>query len=73
MQYLLYAIRKENKVTQKQMAGLLNIHVNTYREKEKGLSQFNQDEMFMIADFFGKGVQDIFLPREHQIGNKENV
>ena len=65
MQHKLYALRKSKDInmTTKDMASLLNIHVNTYREKEQSKSAFNLDEMFLIADCFDMNMHDIFIPR----------
>lgn len=52
MQYLLDSIRRSKKITQEDMAKLLNIDVRTYQNKEKGVTQFKQNEMFIIAKFF---------------------
>lgn len=62
MQYLLESIRRSKKVTQEDMATLLNIDVRTYQNKEKGVTQFKQNEMFIIAKFFNKKIDEIFLP-----------
>lgn len=62
MQYLLDSIRRSKKITQEDMAKLLNIDVRTYQNKEKGVTQFKQNEMFIIAKFFNKKIDEIFLP-----------
>ena len=70
MQTILYELRKEVKhVTQKEVADYLGISVNTYRNKEKGSSEFTQDEMFLLSSYFNMPIHKIFLPRKHQIGN----
>jgi putative transcriptional regulator len=68
MQTNLIIWRKENGVTQQQMAQLLGITQKQYSLKERGKAQFTLDEMFEIAKFVGKSVDQIFLPRTHQNG-----
>lgn len=70
MQSKLYALRKENGIDQTEMARKLGIARNTYMRKEKGQNEFTQDEMFKTASIFGKKIDDIFLPRKYQNGNK---
>lgn len=71
MQIVLYDLRKNHKkMTQQQIADYLGIAVQTYRLKEKGEFEFTQDEMFIIAELFNKGIDEIFLPRKHRNGNK---
>lgn len=69
MQILLYKLRKQSNLTQNVMGDILNINPKTYGSKERGESEFTQDEMFKLADYFGKKIDDIFLPRCHRFGN----
>jgi putative transcriptional regulator len=69
MQLLLYKIRKHHRLTQSDMANILNICSNTYGSKERGEYEFTQDEMFILADYFCKKVDEIFLPRCYRFGN----
>lgn len=62
MQGNLIVIRKENGDTQKKLADLLGIDEGTYRRKELGKSQFNLQEMFAVADYYNRSVDQIFLP-----------
>lgn len=71
MQYLLFKKRKENRMTQEDMANLLGISRNSYGKKERGEVPFDQDEMFTISNHFEENMDKIFLPRKFQIGNKE--
>lgn len=72
MQIKLWNLRKnEKRWTQKEVADYLGITVTSYREKEKGRTAFNSDEMFALSELFNKPIDDIFLPRKHQNGNKE--
>lgn len=70
MHWELIKLRKINKVSQKRMADLLNIHTNTYASKENGDVDFNLEEIFIIAAFFNKRIEEIFLPRN--IRNTDN-
>lgn len=64
MQVLLYQLRKEADMTQKELAEKLGISETAYRQKEKGQRAFSQDEMFFLSGFFHKPLQEIFLPRK---------
>lgn len=71
MQSKLYALRKDNGITQEEMANKLGISCGRYGKKERGSAQFTQDEMFEISNMFNLGLDDIFLPRTHsKIGSK---
>lgn len=65
MQWNLIRERKTKKETQEDVAKLLGISKETYRLKEKGVQQFKADEMFVLADHFGKELSEIFLPSEY--------
>lgn len=71
MQLKLYDLRKNYKhMTQEDVANYLGISSKTYREKEKGLVPFNQDEMFALSKLFNLSIDTIFLPRKFQDGTK---
>lgn len=61
MQEKLILLRKRNKVTQKEIANLLNISPKTYSLKEMGKVQFKQNEMYSIAKFFNEDINNIFF------------
>ncbi|WP_200411456.1 helix-turn-helix transcriptional regulator [Virgibacillus salexigens] len=61
MQCKLAGIRKYNNLTQKDMADLIGVELRTYVNKEKGVSQFKLNEMFIISRKFGKSIEEIFL------------
>lgn len=61
--YLLQA-RKEAGLTQAELANLLGISTTSYGDKERGIKEFTQDEMFFLSKFFNKNLQEIFLPRK---------
>lgn len=62
MQFLLEAIRRSKKESQEDIAKLIGVDVRTYQNKEKGITQFKQNEMFLIAQHFNKKIDEIFLP-----------
>lgn len=62
MQALLYKARKEAGLSQKEMAEKIGVSEATYRAKELGKVDFKSTEMFEIAGFFNKGIEEIFLP-----------
>lgn len=62
MQYLLEAVRRSRKESQGALAKLINVDVRTYQNKEKGVTQFKQNEMFIIAKHFKRKVDELFLP-----------
>ena len=73
MQLVLFDIRKNQKdMTQQEVADYLGISIQTYRAKEKGRYEFTQDEMFALSELFDKDIQEIFLPRTHQFGNRKS-
>lgn len=51
-----------NRLTQQDMAELIGVDKRTYVNKEYGVTQFKANEMFLIAQRFGKGIEEIFLP-----------
>ncbi|HGK1753356.1 TPA: helix-turn-helix transcriptional regulator [Streptococcus pneumoniae] len=68
MQIYLYQLRKEKGISQKELAQKLGISETAYRQKEKGRSSFKSDEMFIIADIFGKDIGEIFSdPRPRNV------
>lgn len=73
MQLKLYDLRKNYKhMTQGEVAKCLGISEKTYREKEKGVTPFNQDEMFALSKLFNLSIDTIFLPRKFQNGTKKS-
>ncbi|KAA9301939.1 MULTISPECIES: helix-turn-helix transcriptional regulator [Aerococcus] len=48
------AYRKAIKMNQSQMAKLLNLSVDAYSRKERGLSEFKQSEMAKIVNIISK-------------------
>lgn len=68
MQEKLILLKEEKNLTNKEMAILLGISAIQYRKKERGDVQFKLNEMLKISEFFGKTLDDIFLPSKHQNG-----
>ncbi|MDA2112702.1 transcriptional regulator [Bacillus thuringiensis] len=62
MQDKLVSLRMYNRLTQQNMADLIGVDKRTYVNKEYGVTQFKANEMFLIAQRFGKGIEEIFLP-----------
>ncbi len=58
----LIKLRMYNRLNQQDMADLIGVDKRTYVNKEHGVTQFKANEMFLIAQKFGKGIEEIFLP-----------
>lgn len=67
LQWKLIKLRKERKVTQKDLANFIGISESSYINKETGKFQFKQNEMFMISNYFNKAVDEIFLPTKFTV------
>jgi len=68
-------LRKYHELTHQDMAALIGVDVRTYKNKEKGISQFKLDEMVKISRKFGKTIDEIFLPKkfmEHEYNYWKN-
>ena len=70
MQWNLLRIRKEKNLTQRDVASIIGIHVDSYGSKEMGKREFTADEMFTLGDYFKLPIDQIFLPRK--LGITEN-
>ena len=66
MQEKLILLKEERNLTNKEMAELLGITPVQYRKKERGETQFKLNEMLKISEYFGKTMDDIFLPSKHK-------
>ena len=62
MQEKLLVLRKKMGISQRELASYLGISLKSYSMKERGERQFTLDEMFKLRDFFGLGIEDIFMP-----------
>lgn len=67
-------LRKYHELTCKDMANLIKVDERTYINKEKGVSQFKLNEMFIISRKFKMSMDEIFLPNDfmnHEVFRKE--
>ena len=70
MQTKLMAIRKESGIRQHELAKLLGISEKSYSFKELGKVEFKASEMFTLARYFNRTIEEIFLPYILQNGVK---
>lgn len=68
MQEKLILLKEQKSLTNKKMAEMLGITPIQYRKKEKGEVQFKLNEMVKLSEYFGKTMDEIFLPSKHQNG-----
>lgn len=68
MQKKLILLKEQKNLTNKEMAEMLGITPIQYRKKEKGEVQFKLNEMVKLSEYFGKTMDEIFLPSKHQNG-----
>ena len=68
MQEKLILLKEQKSLTNKEMAEMLGITPIQYRKKEKGEIQFKLNEMVKLSEYFGKTMDEIFLPSKHQNG-----
>lgn len=68
MQEKLILLKEQKSLTNKEMAEMLGITPIQYRKKEKGEVQFKLNEMVELSEYFGKTMDEIFLPSKHQNG-----
>lgn len=71
MQWNLIMVRRKNKLTQADMAKVIGVTEETYRNKENGITQFKMDEMFLISNRLKKPLEEIFLPSDYT--NREEL
>lgn len=69
----LIKLRKMNNISQKEMSEKLGIGATTYAQKENGYTDFKLDEIYIIARFFNKNIEDIFLPTNIRLSNIEEA
>lgn len=72
MQMYLWRLRKQRKISQNEFAKILGISRNSFGAKERGEVPFDSDEMFKASEYLGIPIDQIFLPRCHQNGDKNN-
>lgn len=68
MQEKLILLKEQKNLTNKEMAEMLGITPIQYRKKEKGEVQFKLNEVVKLSEYFGKTMDEIFLPSKHQNG-----
>ena len=71
MQLKLIMLMKENNITNKQLASILNISEKQVGKKLKGESDFKSSECFKLSKYFDKPIEDIFLPTMYENGTKQ--
>lgn len=62
MQEKLIILMQREGITQQTLASLLDITKKQFSYKLKGKSDFKCSEMFKIAKYFNKNIDEIFLP-----------
>lgn len=72
MQEKLKHLRKVYNVRQEDLAKYLKIALKTYSNKEMGITKFTSDEMFALASYFKRSIEDIFLPTTYQNGKSKD-
>ena len=60
MHHKLYIARRENKLKQKDVAKKINIHPQTYYQKETGKKDFTLTEAKRLAIIFNCTLDDLF-------------
>lgn len=66
------SIRGSKGISQAKAAEVLNISLNTYREKEKGTTRFYFDEIEALANFYGVSILEFADNEKASTGqNKE--
>lgn len=68
MQNNLIILLKEHNLSQHWLAELLVISDKQVSKKISGKAPFKSDEMFKIAQYFNKPIDEIFLPRMYENG-----
>lgn len=61
MQHKLLVWRKQEGLTQKEMAELLGVVFATYQAKESGKTEFTCSEMFKISRYAEKTIEELFV------------
>lgn len=73
MQEKLLLLRKRHGLSQSDLAKRLGMSKTQFGLKERGIYEFTSDEMFEASELFNEKIEDIFLPRGHQNGDKEKA
>lgn len=56
----LYVARREKRMKQTHVAKILQIHPVTYSRKERGELEFTLREAFILSDYFGESIENLF-------------
>lgn len=70
MQDNLILLLKKNNLSQRWLAEFLSVSDKQIGKKLNGEAPFKSDEMFKIANYFNKSIDEIFLPRMYENGTK---
>ena len=60
MYHNLFILRRENRLTQTDMANVLGIHRHSYHMKESGKSDFTLSEAIKLAKHFNSSLDEMF-------------
>ena len=73
MQYKLMELMQENNLNNSFMGCLISKTAKQFSKKKKGIIPFNQDEMFIIANYFKVKIDDVFflIVRQNGDNNEE--
>lgn len=56
--------RKDNKLTQEELAAIIHISKSSYNDKVVGRQQFRMDEMLRLCKHFNKTLDQLFWEEE---------
>lgn len=57
-------IRKDNKLTQEELAAIIHISKSSYSDKVVGRQQFRMNEMLRLCKHFNKTLDELFWEEE---------
>ena len=67
MQIKLYDARKRSKLSQQEVADILDISRNSYGQKERGVVPFNSEEMFALSELLNSSLDDLFISKKEGV------
>lgn len=73
MQEKLIILMQKGHITQQALADILGITKKQISYKLKGKSDFKCSEMFKIAKYFNKNIDEIFLPTMYENGTLQQI
>ena len=71
MQIKLYDARKRSKLSQQEVADILDISRNSYGQKERGVVPFNSEEMFALSELLNSSLDDLFISKKEEKGSED--